>query len=75
MENTLSTHQAYLAMYSFLEELYSEYGFDQLGPVLSNMSLLSDGGSADPATYHDFLRAIEKAKAGQVNASLIILKK
>lgn len=38
MEEMLSAKQAYLAMYSFLEELYSKYQFDQLGGLLGSMS-------------------------------------
>lgn len=40
MEDEVSVKQAYLAMYSFLEELYLQYGFDQMGGLLGSMSLL-----------------------------------
>jgi hypothetical protein len=31
MEDAITVKQAYLAMYSFLDELYTKYEFDQLG--------------------------------------------
>lgn len=70
MSEEISIKQAYLAMYSFLDELYSQYGFDQLGGLLGGMRLLPDGLTADEAIWHDWLRCIEKAKAGQIDAEL-----
>lgn len=70
MDDMISSKQAYLAMYSFLAELYSKYEFDQLGGLLGSMSLLSDGSPADPAVWEDWLRAIEKAKADQADEML-----
>jgi hypothetical protein len=62
MEEMISSQQAYLAMYSFLEELYSKYDFDQLGGLLGSMSLLPDGSPADQAMWSDWLRCVEKSK-------------
>ncbi len=70
MEDEINVKQAYRAMYSFLEELYSKYEFDQLGGLLGGMSLLQDGSPADQAMWSDWLRAVEKSKAGQADASL-----
>jgi hypothetical protein len=70
MEDMISVRQAYLAMYSFLEELYSKYEFDQLGGLLGSMSLLPDGSPADQAVWGDWLQAVEKTKIEQVNARL-----
>ena len=70
MEDMISVKQAYLAMYSFLEELYTKYEFDQLGGLLGGMSLLPDGSPADQAMWDDWLRSIEKAKTEQVDAGL-----
>jgi hypothetical protein len=70
MEDMISAKQAYLAMYSFLEELYSKYEFDQLGGLLGSMSLLPDGSPADQAMWGDWLRSIEKTKTEQVDAGL-----
>ena len=62
MEDKIDVKQAYLAMYSFLEELYVKYEFDQLGGLLGSMSLLPDGSPADHAIWGDWLRAVEKMK-------------
>lgn len=70
MEDTISVKQAYWAMYSFLEELYSEYEFDQLGGLLGSLSLLPDGSPADPAMWNDWLRFVEEAKAKQLDARI-----
>jgi hypothetical protein len=70
MEDKIGVKQAYLAMYSFLEELYTKYEFDQLGGLLGSMSLLPDGTPADQAMWGDWLRAIEKMKAKQVDGGL-----
>ena len=72
MDEQISTRQAYLAMYSFLDELYTKYEFDQLGGLLGGMSLLSDGSAADQAIWFDWLRAVERAKGNRVDATLRI---
>jgi hypothetical protein len=69
-EESLTLNQAYDAMYAFLVELYQEFGFDQLGGILGGMSLLENGTTADPAIWGDWLRAVEKAKQGQVDSKL-----
>lgn len=74
MEQSLTSMEAYKAMYAFLDELYHQFGFDELGGLLGGMSLLQDGGTADPAIWKDWLRAVEKAKSGAVNANLRLVK-
>jgi len=70
MEDVIGLKQAYIAMYSFLEELYLKYEFDQLGGLLGSMSLLPDGSPADQAMWGDWLRAIERMKAEQADNGL-----
>jgi hypothetical protein len=70
MEDMISVKQAYLAMYSFLEELYSKYEFDQLGGLLGSMCLLPDGSPSDQAIWGDWVRFVEKTKTNQVDAGL-----
>lgn len=70
MNDTISVRQAYLAMYSFLDELYAKYGFDQIGGLLGSMSLLPDGSTADQAIWSDWLQHVEKARNGQADAGL-----
>lgn len=75
MSEAISVKEAYLAMYSFLNELYSKYGYEQLGGLLGGMSLLDDGATADNAMWHDWLKCIEKAKTGQVQTELRLYSK
>lgn len=72
MADTISVKEAYVAMYAFLDELYTKYEFDQLGGLLGSMSLLPDGLPADQALWCDWLRSVEKTKAKQVDAELRI---
>jgi hypothetical protein len=74
MEEMISSQQAYLAMYSFLEELYSKYDFDQLGGLLGSMSLLPDGSPADQAMWSDWLRCVEKSKTKLVDARFEVVR-
>ena len=68
----LSKKEAYLAMFAFLDAYYQLSPSDEIGGLLSNMSLLEDGVPADPAIYDDWIDAVEKVKNNQVNATLKI---
>jgi len=70
MKEEININEAYLAMYAFLEELYVKYGFDQFGGLLGSMSLLSDGSTADPAIWEDWIQCVQRVKGGDVDASL-----
>jgi hypothetical protein len=72
MNGTLSEEQAYLAMFSFLEELYTRFQYDQLGGILGSMCLLPNGTCVDPAIWNDWLRAVERARNSQVDAEMRI---
>lgn len=69
MEN-MSVYEAYLAMFSFLEQHYQITHSDDLGALLGSMSLLKDGGTADPVIWEDWLKAANMAKSGQISANL-----
>jgi hypothetical protein len=69
---TLTDKEAFLAMYSFLEAYYERGKSDDIGALLSGLSLLTDGGTADPGFWKDWLEAIGKAKHGSVDARLIL---
>jgi hypothetical protein len=43
-----------------------------IGP---NLTLSSQGKPADPTIWPDWLRCVERAKAGEVNANLVLVKK
>jgi hypothetical protein len=70
----LTKKEAYLAMFSFLEKQYALTKADDIGALLGGMSLLQDGGTADPAMWEDWEKAITKVKAGQSDASLKLKK-
>jgi len=71
----LTKKEAYLAMYAYLDKLYSLTSSDDLGGFLGSMSLLPDGDPADPTVKQDWEEAIGKVKSGEVDASLWIEKK
>lgn len=66
----LSERQAYAATYSFLEHLYRLTNSDYLATLLGGMSLLPDGGTADPAIAEEWRAAVDRALAGEVNVAL-----
>lgn len=70
----LTDKEAFLAMYSFLEEYYQLTKSDDVGSLLGSMSLLEDGGTSDPAIESDWLKAVEKALKGEINAGLVLRK-
>lgn len=48
MIEKLSKREAYAAMFAFLEEIYQRTESADIGALLGGMSLLKDGGTADP---------------------------
>ena len=72
--NTVSDKEAFLAMFAFLDDYYQRTGSDDVGGLLGSLSLLPDGGTADPATWQDWLKAVQKSKAGTVEAQLRLKK-
>lgn len=70
LEDTLTVKEAYAAMYAYLENLYQLTGSSDLGGFLGGMSLVGDGGTADPAAWEDWMDAVRKAKEGKVDMGL-----
>ncbi len=66
----LSVHEAYTAMFAFLESRYRMTESDELGALLGSMSLLPGGGTADPAIWEDWLNAIREAESGSVRVKM-----
>jgi hypothetical protein len=67
--DSLSSQQAYLAMFAFLEAHYALSKADDIGALLGAMALLPDGRPADLALAEDWSRAVARAIAGDVDAS------
>ncbi len=68
--DTLTDKEAFLAMYAFLKEYYERTHANDVGALLGDLSLLPGGDTADPAAWQDWLQAIQKSKAGKVDAQL-----
>lgn len=66
----LSQQEAYAAMFAFLEHHYRLTQSADLGALLGSMSLLPDGGTADPAIREYWLQAVRKAASGNVKLNL-----
>lgn len=63
---TLTSYQAYLAMFEFLCGYYERGQSDEIGGLLGGLQLLPDGQSADPAYYsHDWERAVRDVLAAE----------
>lgn len=71
-ELKLTKNQAFLAMYSFLDEYYQLTKSDDVGGLLGSMSILLDGKVADPAIQEDWDEAIKKVMSGKINTELQI---
>jgi hypothetical protein len=73
MVDTLTKQEAYAAMLAFLEDVFQRTESDDLGALLGGMSLLKDGGTADPAAWADWEAAVRKVKERKVNLDLTLL--
>ncbi len=69
-KHVLSSEQAYLAMYAYLDAYYERGKSSEIGGMLGDMSFLEDGGTADPACMRDWNEAVEKVMNGSVSAKL-----
>jgi hypothetical protein len=47
-------------MFAFLEEYYAQTAYEQIGVLLGELKLNSDGIPGDPAAWDDWLISIEK---------------
>lgn len=60
MEEKITVLEAYKAMITFLDYYYTHFGQDSVGSVLSDIQILPNGHSADPAAWDDWLEAVKK---------------
>ena len=70
MSISLTSREAYEAMFTFLEDVYRRTESDDLGALLGSMSMLQDGGTADPALWQEWERAIQKVVNGEADIQL-----
>jgi hypothetical protein len=61
METILTKIQAFNAMRKFLEMYYERTSSDDVGSLLGDLQMLRDGHTADPAAWHDWMKAIDNA--------------
>lgn len=64
---SLTSAQAYMAMFAFLEAQYQSTGSDDLGALLGSLSLLQDGLPADSAHRAEWDAAVQVAIDGKVD--------
>lgn len=65
----LDARLAYMAMVNFLEKYYELTQADEIGDLLSSMTIWGDGKPADAAIWSDWLEAIERALAQSTDKS------
>ena len=66
----MTDKQAYAAMFHFLEEYWKRGKSDDIGGLLSSLSMLQNGSTADPAMANDWRQAVEYALKGGKPGSL-----
>lgn len=71
----LTEKEAYQAMFMFLDHFYSKTDSDELAWMLSSMSFLEDGRTADAAMWEIWLESIDKMKKADDNDFLLKLTK
>jgi len=69
LEDTVNLKTAFIIMQRFLEAYWERKGKpDELGNVLSDISLLQDGHTADPAMMQDWLATAEAVIGGKLGS-------
>jgi hypothetical protein len=56
----LTERQAFEAMVMFLEQFYERTDSDDIGGLLSDLMMATDGQTADPAAWQDWLSCIRQ---------------
>ena len=72
MHESLTQHQALLAMFRYLERHYERTQSKDVGAILGGLSLLPDGKCLDPAAAQDWAEACAAAINGSVDARLTL---
>jgi hypothetical protein len=66
----ITVKAACLATYDYLSRLHQRTQSEPLGVLLSEMSLLEDDTTADPAAWSDWLDSVRRATTQHVDANL-----
>ncbi len=59
-------------MYTFLKAVFDRTSSTEIGALLGDMSLLPDGGPADPAVWEDWEQAVKQAQDGKCDLRLTL---
>jgi hypothetical protein len=70
MESSMTSREAYAAMFVFLEEVYKRTHSADIGVLLGGMSLLTDGGTVDPAAWADWEAAVRRVREDDISLVL-----
>ena len=73
MDKLITVEQAYIAMFEYWLEVYKRTNSDEIGNVLSELSILEDGSSADPAAIKDWSRVVDRVVKGKYDIKFKIL--
>lgn len=79
MESKLNALQAFNAMSLYLDKYYNITGSDDIGALLGGFQLFEEGGTWDPAAWHDWLDSINnvfnnKFKKNKVEEKFTVLQ-
>ena len=61
-QQQLTSKEALAAMVDFLEKYYERTGSNDIACILSDLKILDDGKTADPAAWNDWMESIKKSK-------------
>jgi hypothetical protein len=59
MTSSLTPHQAYAAMFKFLEKYYELTNADDIGALLGSMQMAEDGKPMDPAMWDEWVETLD----------------
>ena len=60
MSEKLTELQAFEAMKKFLEGYWERTNSDDVGGLLGELQFHAEGGTFDPAAWHDWVKAVEE---------------
>jgi hypothetical protein len=62
MDYKITILDAFKAMIVFLDDYYYRFGQNNIASVLSDIQLIDEERTADPAAWFDWLEAVKKVK-------------